>query len=144
MLIPILRPLFPHGDGGWVKESPPWDTSFLLEPTQPTRFGMPIDLDVDSVSYIAMQSKEADTLRATSIVIWDEATASHKYAVNLLDTLLKDLMSSDLPFGGKTVVLGANDNRWRFSWMLANHYHRYQCSAGSCMDKDGSSLAAFL
>ena len=142
---PLSYVLFsPPSDRGWVMESSPWDPSFPPEPTQPTRFGMPIDLDVDSVSYIAMQSKEADTLRATSIVIWDEATASHKYAVNLLDTLLKDLMSSDLPFGGKTVVLGANDNRWRFSWMLANHYHRYQCSAGSCMDKDGSSLAAFL
>ena len=72
------------------------------------RFGMPIDLDIDSISNITMQSKEARDLRATSIIIWDEATASHKYAVNLLDTLLKDLMCSDLPFGGKTVVLGGD------------------------------------
>ena len=44
----------PPSDRGWVKESFPWDPSFPPEPTQPTRFGMPIDLDVDSVSHIAM------------------------------------------------------------------------------------------
>ena len=41
------------------------------------RFGIPINQDIDSVSHITMQSKEARDLRASSIIIWEEATASH-------------------------------------------------------------------
>ena len=72
------------------------------------RFGMPLDLDADTVSCISTQSKEAELLRSSNLIIWDEATASHKYAVDLLDRLLQDLMGNSLPFGGKTVVLGGD------------------------------------
>ena len=72
------------------------------------RFGMPLDLDADTVSCISAQSQEAKTLCQSDLIIWDEATASHKYAVDLLDRLLQDLMKSKAPFGGKTVVLGGD------------------------------------
>jgi hypothetical protein len=72
------------------------------------KFGIPLDLDADTVSCISTQSKEADILRNCNLIIWDEATASHKYAVDLLDRLLQDLTGNNAPFGGKTVVLGGD------------------------------------
>ena len=72
------------------------------------RFGLPLDLEHHSVSKISAHSKEADFLRSCSLIIWDEATASHKYALDIVDSLLKDCMKNDLPFGGKTVVLGGD------------------------------------
>jgi ATP-dependent DNA helicase PIF1 len=72
------------------------------------RFGIPIKLDHDTVSMITNQSKEADHLRECDLIIWDEATASHRHALELVDRLLQDVMGNDLPFGGKTVVLGGD------------------------------------
>ena len=51
------------------------------------RFGIPIKLDHDSVSNISNQSKEAQLLRESDLIIWDEATASHKHALQLVDSL---------------------------------------------------------
>ena len=72
------------------------------------KFSMPLLINHDSVSFMKAQSREASELRTCDLIIWDEATASHRHALELLDRLLKDLCKSTELFGGKTVVLGGD------------------------------------
>ncbi|XP_019158857.1 PREDICTED: uncharacterized protein LOC109155693 [Ipomoea nil] len=50
----------------------------------------------------------------TKLIIWDEAPMMHKFCFEALDRTMRDLMrfinprSSDMTFGGKTVVLGGD------------------------------------
>ena len=41
-------------------------------------------------------------------IIWDEAPMSPKLALEAIDDLLRDLMQSDDPFGGKQMILGGD------------------------------------
>ena len=54
------------------------------------------------------QSDKAELLKKASLIIWDKAPMLHRHALEVVDQLLKDLMNSTLPFGGKLVVLGGN------------------------------------
>ena len=71
-------------------------------------FGIPPVIHQNSVSSIAKHSQKADVLKRANLIIWDEAPMTHRHALELVDRLLKDLMDSNLPFGGKVVVLGGN------------------------------------
>ena len=71
-------------------------------------FGIPPVILHNYVSYIAKHSQKADVLKKAKLIIWDEAPMTHRHALELVDRLLKDLMDSNLPFGGKVVVLGGN------------------------------------
>ena len=67
---------------------------------------MPLELDTDTFSCISAQSQEAKTLRQSDLIIWDEATASHKYAVDLLDRLLRRRCSARRGAPGEGRVWG--------------------------------------
>lgn len=68
----------------------------------------------DSVCDIKAGTLLADLLIKASLIIWDEAPMTHKYAFEALDRSLRDIMStvddqSHLkPFGGKTILLGGD------------------------------------
>ena len=55
-----------------------------------------------------MQSKEGQFLRQTDVFIWDEAPMAPRYALEIMDRTLKDIMSNNLLFGGKIVILGGD------------------------------------
>ncbi|KMQ88044.1 hypothetical protein RF55_12537, partial [Lasius niger] len=71
-------------------------------------FGLPVPLFNDSSSSIKIQSKEAQYLKETDIFIWDEAPMTPRYALEIIDRTLRDIMSNDLPFGGKIILLGGD------------------------------------
>ncbi|KYN14600.1 ATP-dependent DNA helicase PIF1 [Trachymyrmex cornetzi] len=71
-------------------------------------FGLPVPLFSDSSSSIKIQSKEAHYLKETDIFIWDEAPMAPRYALEIMDRTLRDIMNNDLPFGGKIIVLGGD------------------------------------
>jgi hypothetical protein len=71
-------------------------------------FDIPLVVAHDTVSNMKSNSKQADHLRKCSLIIWDESTASHRYHLEILDKLLRDLLKSDLPFAGKTIALGGD------------------------------------
>ena len=56
----------------------------------------------------------SELIESTSLVIWDEALMTHRIAFEALDRIFRDLLSthspdaSNLPFGGKVVVLGGD------------------------------------
>ena len=74
-----------------------------------SRFGLPVPMPRDAVtSSITAQSSRAEVLRRARILVWDEAPMAPKEALEAVDKLLRDLTDSDLPFGGKVLVLGGD------------------------------------
>jgi len=71
-------------------------------------FGLPVPLFADSSSSIKIQSKEGQYLKETDIYIWDEAPMAPRYALEIMDRTLRDIMNNDFPFGGKIVLLGGD------------------------------------
>jgi ATP-dependent DNA helicase PIF1 len=55
-----------------------------------------------------MQSPEAQSLRNTTLFIWDEAPTMHKFCFEAVDRLLRDVMQIDIPFGGKIFIIGGD------------------------------------
>ncbi|UYV70293.1 hypothetical protein LAZ67_7002421 [Cordylochernes scorpioides] len=73
-----------------------------------SRFKLPLPLLENSVAAISANSSEAELIRRSSLIIWDEAPMAHYRALEIVDRLLKDIMRCDLAFGGKVVVLGGD------------------------------------
>lgn len=73
-----------------------------------SRFKLPLKLTESSVSFLKVNSKEAEIIKAARLIIWDEAPMANVYALMCVDRLLKDLMDNDVPFGGKVIVLGGD------------------------------------
>ncbi|EGT58490.1 hypothetical protein CAEBREN_29913 [Caenorhabditis brenneri] len=70
-----------------------------------------IKLDINNgcrSSGVNLKSPLADVLRQVSLILWDEAPMSPKASLETVDTLFRKLMDVDIPFGGKTVVLGGD------------------------------------
>ena len=72
------------------------------------QFGLPVPCHENSTSHIRPSSKEATLLRNATLLIWDESSMAHKDMLGCMDRLLRDLMSTDAPFGGKCLVLGGD------------------------------------
>ncbi|GBO22318.1 hypothetical protein AVEN_120640-1 [Araneus ventricosus] len=51
-------------------------------------------------------SPEADKLRQAVRIIIDEITMLTKDGLRCIDSLLRDLMNTDKPFGGKVIIIG--------------------------------------
>ncbi|XP_025265716.1 uncharacterized protein LOC112638349 [Camponotus floridanus] len=71
-------------------------------------FGLPVPLFADSSSSIKIQSKEAQYLKEIDIFIWNEAPMAPRYALEIMDRTLRDIMNNDFPFGGKVILLGGD------------------------------------
>ncbi|XP_060854912.1 ATP-dependent DNA helicase PIF1-like [Metopolophium dirhodum] len=68
-------------------------------------FGLPFGtLTEDSTSNITMQSERAQKIRNAALIVWDEAPMSPGLQLTVVDRLLRDVMVSELPFGGKTML----------------------------------------
>ena len=78
--------------------------------TAHSTFKFPLHIDPHSnTSTISVQEIRAKLIRHSKLIIWDEAPMAHKHLLQLLDTTLRDIMSTpDTPFGGKVVVLSGD------------------------------------
>ncbi|XP_021953640.1 uncharacterized protein LOC110850511 [Folsomia candida] len=76
--------------------------------TYHSQYKVPINLNETSVSGIEMTSKDAKVIRDAKLLIWDEATMASANALHCIDRLLKEIMKSDLAFGGKVLLLGGD------------------------------------
>ena len=71
-------------------------------------FKLPLDLNEVSNSSISLNSKAAKFLSEASVIIWDEAPMAPLHALDAIDRILKKIMRSEKPFGGKTLLLGGD------------------------------------
>ncbi|XP_019181597.1 PREDICTED: uncharacterized protein LOC109176597 [Ipomoea nil] len=76
--------------------------------TAHSRFKIPIDGDNRYVCNVSKQSAEAELLRHSKLILWDEASMANRRCVESLEVTLRDLMNSDDTFGGKVVVFGGD------------------------------------
>ncbi|KAH9070485.1 hypothetical protein Ae201684P_002842 [Aphanomyces euteiches] len=76
--------------------------------TAHSRFCLPRSLHELSRCDVRKQSHLAELLRLTELIIWDECSMMHKYAVEAVDHMLQDLMDNALPFGGKVVIFSGD------------------------------------
>ncbi|PNX78026.1 helicase-like protein, partial [Trifolium pratense] len=87
-------------------------TIHVFRRTAHSKFKIPVPTLDNSVCKTEHDSDLANLLRATKLIIWDEAPMAHKYTFEALDRSLKDIMSegsnSDKIFGGKVVVFGGD------------------------------------
>ena len=78
--------------------------------TSHSRFRIPIDIQPGSMCAISAQSTLAELLRCTSLIIWDEVSAQHRYCFEAVDRTLRDLRKNNTWFGGTPVVFAGDDN----------------------------------
>lgn len=76
--------------------------------TMHNAFKLDMPLHFDSNSKIEMNSKEAKELRDTDVIICDEAPMGPKYALEIINKKLKEIMKNDELFGGKIMILGGD------------------------------------
>lgn len=76
--------------------------------TAHSRFKIPIPAHSDSICNIRNDSDLAAMLRQTRIIIWDEVPMQHRFAIEAVDRTLRDLLKSNRPFGGVTVLFGGD------------------------------------
>ncbi|XP_073424135.1 LOW QUALITY PROTEIN: uncharacterized protein [Dendrobates tinctorius] len=74
-------------------------------------YGIPIPINETSVSRIKNDTNAGKHLQSTKLFIIDECTMVQKHALNVIDRLLRDIMTTNVaknktPFGGKVIVLG--------------------------------------
>lgn len=78
--------------------------------TAHSRFKIPLHLTHYSTCNITAQSDLARLVRATKLIIWDEAPMMHRHAFEALDRTLRDILSDNRPMGGMVVLFGGD---WR-------------------------------
>ncbi|XP_039797881.1 uncharacterized protein LOC120662887 [Panicum virgatum] len=83
--------------------------------TAHSRFKIPIKLSGSTMCSFTKQSGTTELLRKTSLIIWDEIAMTKRQAVEALDRSLRDIMSCDMPFGGKIMLFGG-DFRQTDTW----------------------------
>ncbi|XP_060210456.1 uncharacterized protein LOC132637377 [Lycium barbarum] len=81
-------------------------TSILLGGrTTHSRFKIPVDIDENFTCNISKQSSLATLIRDSKLIVWDEVSMAKKKMIEAFDKLLKDLMSTNILFGGKNAVI---------------------------------------
>ncbi|XP_020972051.1 uncharacterized protein LOC107627897 [Arachis ipaensis] len=76
--------------------------------TTHSRFKIPINAEPSSICNISKQSDLAKLIRQTTAIIWDEAPMANKESVQSLYRTLRDILTNDMPFGGKVMVMGGD------------------------------------
>jgi hypothetical protein len=69
-------------------------------------FKIPINLDENSTC--KPNSTYKAWLRSISMFIWDEISMAHRWAIDAVDRLLRDIHEIDKPFGGVSVLLSGD------------------------------------
>ncbi|KAD2047928.1 hypothetical protein E3N88_41969 [Mikania micrantha] len=77
--------------------------------TAHSRFKIPLDLSDDSICHVKKNTQLSELLIQTEVIIWDEAPMSDRRCYESLDKSLRDILDNpNVPFGGKTILLGGD------------------------------------
>ncbi|XP_019265712.1 PREDICTED: uncharacterized protein LOC109243256 [Nicotiana attenuata] len=71
-------------------------------------FKFPINVDEKFSCNISKQSSLACLIRDAKLIVWDEVSMAKKNMIEALDSLLKDLMDTNMLFGGKVIIFGGD------------------------------------
>ena len=73
-----------------------------------SRMRAPLDIKEHSVLDISVQSALANVIKHSGLIVWDEAPMAHRFLLEALDRSLQDIMESNKPFGGKSLVIAGD------------------------------------
>ena len=73
-----------------------------------SRMRAPLQLSDVSVLDISVQSRLAQLIQRTTLIVWDEAPMAHRFLLEALDRSLRDIMNNNLLFGGKSLILAGD------------------------------------
>nr|XP_009778905.1 PREDICTED: ATP-dependent DNA helicase PIF1-like isoform X1 [Nicotiana sylvestris]XP_009778906.1 PREDICTED: ATP-dependent DNA helicase PIF1-like isoform X1 [Nicotiana sylvestris]XP_009778907.1 PREDICTED: ATP-dependent DNA helicase PIF1-like isoform X1 [Nicotiana sylvestris]XP_009778908.1 PREDICTED: ATP-dependent DNA helicase PIF1-like isoform X1 [Nicotiana sylvestris]XP_009778909.1 PREDICTED: ATP-dependent DNA helicase PIF1-like isoform X1 [Nicotiana sylvestris]XP_009778910.1 PREDICTED: ATP- len=76
--------------------------------TAHSRFKILIDIDENFSCNISKQSSLSCLIRDAKLIVWDEVSMAKKKMIETFDLLLKDLLNTNVLFGGKVVVFGGD------------------------------------
>ncbi|XP_043481310.1 uncharacterized protein LOC122510603 [Leptopilina heterotoma] len=76
--------------------------------TSHSMFKFPIPINEDSTCNISGMSKHAELLKSAKIIIWDEISMTPKYALQAMESMLRDITKCNKPFGGKVILLSGD------------------------------------
>ncbi|XP_019255087.1 PREDICTED: ATP-dependent DNA helicase PIF2-like [Nicotiana attenuata] len=76
--------------------------------TAHSRFKIPIDIHENFSCNISKQSSLACLIRDAKLIVWDEVSMAKKKMIETFGLLLKDLLNTNVLFGGKVVVFGGD------------------------------------
>ncbi|XP_027171705.1 ATP-dependent DNA helicase PIF1-like [Coffea eugenioides] len=76
--------------------------------TAHSRFKIPLDLSTNKTCQISKQGSVARLLFESKLILWDEASMAKRETIEAFDDFLKDIMESELPFGGKVIFFGGD------------------------------------
>ncbi|XP_057310488.1 uncharacterized protein LOC130648452 [Hydractinia symbiolongicarpus] len=71
-------------------------------------FRLPVPIVDTSTCNLSPTSHQALSLREKDLIVFDECSMIPKYALQAIDTMLRDITNVNLPFGGKVVLLGGD------------------------------------
>ncbi|XP_027120568.1 uncharacterized protein [Coffea arabica] len=76
--------------------------------TAHSRFKIPLDCSRNRTCQLSKQSSTSKLIAECKLLLWDEASMARKETIEAFDELLRDIMESNEPFGGKVVVFGGD------------------------------------
>jgi ATP-dependent DNA helicase PIF1 len=88
--------------------------SLLLPGGRTTHSRFKIPCELEETTDIKCGTMLSELVQVASLIIWDEALMTHRFAFEALDRSFRDILASsspmakNLPFGGKVVVLGGD------------------------------------
>src|SRR4051794_35181303 len=85
----------------WITSK--WAISYLI-----LTIRLKVPVMEDSSSNIEFNSPQALRLKAAKFIVIDEAAMVPRYALDVIDRLLKTIMKNDQPFGGKLMLCGGD------------------------------------
>ena len=71
-----------------------------------SRFGVPLHVDRDTTW--DHSGPKYEEIKNCDLILWDEVSMSHKYMIEAVDRMMRDLCKNNLPFGGKVVVFAGD------------------------------------
>ncbi|KAH0672296.1 hypothetical protein KY284_023383 [Solanum tuberosum] len=76
--------------------------------TTHSRFGIPLQANETTMTNMSKQGRGAKLMRQAKVIIWDEAPMAKRHTSEIVDRSFRDIMDSDIPFGGKVMILGGD------------------------------------
>nr|XP_027071976.1 ATP-dependent DNA helicase pfh1-like [Coffea arabica] len=76
--------------------------------TAHSRFKIPLSFSKQKTCQLSKQSSVAWLIVNAKLILWDETSVIKRETIEAFHYLLTDIMESDVPFGGKTIIFGGD------------------------------------
>ncbi|KAG5615400.1 hypothetical protein H5410_015224 [Solanum commersonii] len=73
-----------------------------------SRFGIPLQENETTMTNMSKEGGGAKLIRQAKLLIWDEEHMAKRHTIETVDRSFRDIMDSDIPFGGKVMVFGGD------------------------------------